>query len=259
MTTEHVRSNQAAWDRMASSYQDIIDRPEVRGYRWGWWRHPDDALGVLGDLDDRRVLDLGCGAAQGTAVLASMGAQAVGMDLSAVQLSHAAADARAAVRLLQADAEQLPFPAEAFDLVISNWGALSFADPDTAVLEASRVLKPDGRLVVCTASPIYWLATSEGSEQPGPTLERSMFELDRWPGASGTVRFQRSYADWVALFLRHSLAIDGLLEPPTPNDADLPAHLDRDAWRAWLDRWPFDTIWVTRKGSPAGRPGRRSR
>lgn len=246
MTAEHTAANRAAWDRMAGTYQHIIDAAPSDGYEWGWWRIPDTDIGALGALDGLRVLDLGCGAGQGTRRLAAMGAAVtVGIDLSRVQLSHAAPGAD--VALVQADAEHLPFHAESFDLVISNWGAMSFANSDSAIPEAARVLRPGGRLIVCTASPMYWLATDDTTEQPSSTLKRSTFDLDRWPGASGTVRFQRSHAGWIKIFHRNGLRVDDLHEPPAPRSAVIPDHLDQQVWRDWITRWPFDAVWIAVK------------
>jgi len=52
-------------------------------------------------------------------------------------------------------AERLPFDAQSFDVVISQYG-LEYADLDSALAEVERVLVPGGAL--------HWLAHSEGSE-----------------------------------------------------------------------------------------------
>jgi len=57
------------------------------------------------------------------------------------------ATASCPVRLRQADAEALPFDDDTFDTVIIAFGLCTVPHPETAVREASRVLKPDGRLL----------------------------------------------------------------------------------------------------------------
>ncbi len=58
----------------------------------------------------------------------------------------------------QADAQQLPFPDESFDVVVCQFGAMFFPDKPAAFAEAARVLRPGGTLMfsvwdVVTASP----------------------------------------------------------------------------------------------------------
>jgi ubiquinone/menaquinone biosynthesis C-methylase UbiE len=51
------------------------------------------------------------------------------------------------VRLVEAPAESLPFGDNEFDAVVIVFGLCTFPDPDAAVREARRVLKPNGRLL----------------------------------------------------------------------------------------------------------------
>ena len=59
------------------------------GMAWGVWQVPESELQVLGDVRDKDVLELGCGAAQWSIALARVGARPVGIDLSERQLDHA--------------------------------------------------------------------------------------------------------------------------------------------------------------------------
>ena len=50
--------------------------------RWGLWQIPESELGILGDVAGKDVLELGCGAAQWSILLARQGARVVGLDNS---------------------------------------------------------------------------------------------------------------------------------------------------------------------------------
>jgi arsenite methyltransferase len=54
------------------------------------------------------------------------------------------------VEILPGDAAQLSFPAEQFDLIVSNLGLNNFVDPAAAVRECWRVARPGARLALTT-------------------------------------------------------------------------------------------------------------
>ncbi|MBM2839080.1 MAG: ubiquinone biosynthesis protein UbiE [Deltaproteobacteria bacterium] len=97
------------------------------------------------------VLDAGCGTGNYTIELAKRGADVVGIDSSEEMLDWARVkDQKAGTKasFQAADALNLPFPDSSFDAVMSN-GLLCFLkEPEKALIEMLRVLKPGGRLVV---------------------------------------------------------------------------------------------------------------
>jgi ubiquinone/menaquinone biosynthesis C-methylase UbiE len=75
----------------------------------------------------------------------------VGIDPSADMVGHATDRIRAAglsgrAETRVATAEDLPFPDESFDAVVSTLSSHHWADPAAAVAEQARVLRPDGHL-----------------------------------------------------------------------------------------------------------------
>jgi SAM-dependent methyltransferase len=106
-----------------------------------------------------RVLDVGCG----TGALARLAARrarwghAVGVDLSTPMIDQARAEAAAEgvanVTFEVADAQVHPFARESFDVAVSHFGAMFFADPAEAFANIAAALRPRGRLgVVCPQS-----------------------------------------------------------------------------------------------------------
>jgi len=98
-----------------------------------------------------KALDLGCGTGNYTIELAKRGADVVGIDTSEEMLGCARIKAQKAdikASFKAADAMNLPFPDSSFDAVLSN-GLLCFLkEPEKALMEMHRVLKPGGRVVV---------------------------------------------------------------------------------------------------------------
>lgn len=93
-----------------------------------------------------RALDVGCGAGQSTAALASLAQQVTGLEPVSVMLAHRRAVAPHA-RFVIGQAERLPFAAGSFDLVTAA-GSLNYADLPSALAEIARVLTRDGTFLL---------------------------------------------------------------------------------------------------------------
>ncbi|WP_410590957.1 class I SAM-dependent methyltransferase [Amycolatopsis sp. lyj-23] len=128
------------------------------GYEGGHWaahadRYDDVNSGFNGYLLDRvsaedRVLDIGCGNGQLTRLAAARGRSAHGVDLSEPMLATARARASGVpnVTFEQGDVQVHPFTGGAFDLALSRFGVMFFADPVAAFANVRRALSPGGRL-----------------------------------------------------------------------------------------------------------------
>lgn len=105
-----------------------------------------------------RVLDLGCGTGTLLQRLIHLAPEAAfwGLDPSPEMLSVARQKLPSSVALHLGTADQLPFPNESFDVVISTNAFHYFRHPSHAIQEAKRVLKPDGRLVITDWCHDYW-------------------------------------------------------------------------------------------------------
>jgi SAM-dependent methyltransferase len=108
-------------------------------------------LGMIDAKPGIRFLDAGCGDGALTCVVATQGADAVGVDPDPAMLTRArarAADARLDVTFLDGRVERLPFPDASFDVVASVTVLCFVPDAAGAVREMARVLRPGGRLVL---------------------------------------------------------------------------------------------------------------
>ncbi len=104
----------------------------------------------------QRVLDVACGTGVVAVTAARHGARVTGLDLTPELLTVARENAHIAgvdVEWHEGDAEQLPFEAAAFDVVVSQFGHMFAPRPDVAVGEMLRVLKPGGVIAFSTWPP----------------------------------------------------------------------------------------------------------
>ncbi|ASR37693.1 methyltransferase [Prauserella marina] len=100
-----------------------------------------------------RVLDVGCGTGQVTREAARVAVEgsALGVDISERMLDQARLLGDEDVRnvdYLLADAQVHRFPPSRFDLCLSRFGVMFFADPVAAFTNIARALRPGGRLVL---------------------------------------------------------------------------------------------------------------
>lgn len=99
-----------------------------------------------------RVLDIACGTGNTALAAAARGAEVTGLDLTPELLDVAAARADAigftGIAWQEADAEQLPFPAAAFDVVVSSCGLMFAPDQQRVADEVARVTRPGGRIAI---------------------------------------------------------------------------------------------------------------
>jgi SAM-dependent methyltransferase len=123
-------------------------------------------------------------------------------------LEHRVARSRRPARVLDAPAEALPFPDDAFDTVVSTMVLCTVGDVAAAIAETRRVLRPGGRLLfvehVRAASPRLarwqdrlagpWAAFAQGCRCNRPTdallareLRLERVEHGRWRGMPALV------------------------------------------------------------------------
>src|SRR2546429_2823255 len=129
------------------------------------WHH--DALKLAPKVFNRQILEVGCGAGDFAISLAQLGACVKAVDFSFTAISLARKKLRQCPRNVDfkvADAENLPFASDIFDVVFSCECLEHVPNPCAALKEMSRVLKPGSHLVLTTenysnAMVLAWLAT----------------------------------------------------------------------------------------------------
>jgi ubiquinone/menaquinone biosynthesis C-methylase UbiE len=152
MTQRMASVDRVDYDAELQRHNEVLRR--------GWGIRPQD-----------RVLDVGCGAGQTTrdaARLAKSGS-ALGVDISTSMIERARELAKAEglrnVAFVQGDASVHKFPPDEFDIVISRFGTMFFADPVAAFANLARSLRHSGRLMMMVwqdAERNEWTRRSSG-------------------------------------------------------------------------------------------------
>jgi SAM-dependent methyltransferase len=103
-----------------------------------------------------RLLDVGCGAGQLSLPAARRGIRVTGLDLAANLVRQAATRAAGeglAIPFDEGDAEDLPYPDESFDVVMSLIGSMFAPRPELVASEMLRVCRPGGRIIMGNWTP----------------------------------------------------------------------------------------------------------
>lgn len=134
------------WSLRAATFDLAFGHHISRGHEIGAWAKAiRDALGP----DRQKVLELACGTGEVTRVLLSLGHEITAIDFSDAMLEAARSKHRGNnVRFVLADAENSMEPDCSYDAIVCRHLVWTLTEPERALADWYRVLKPGGRLLV---------------------------------------------------------------------------------------------------------------
>ena len=153
-----------------------------------------------------RIIDVGCGCGSTSIAFAEKVAPngfVLGIDISGPMLARARelAPRHLPVDFVQTDATVHPFDPQSFDLVVSRFGVMFFAEPAISFANLRRALRPSGRVAfACWREPREnpWMMAPlqaiyqhvpklppQGPEDPGPFAFASEERVNRILGEAG--------------------------------------------------------------------------
>jgi len=108
----------------------------------------DKLLPLLGDVHGKRILDVGAGTGRLAMRLSRLGAKITALDISSEMLGVLRTKSQNLIETVLGDAEDLPFPDNSFDIVISTFHIVHLKDLKRFFDQVYRVLKVDGEFLV---------------------------------------------------------------------------------------------------------------
>jgi ubiquinone/menaquinone biosynthesis C-methylase UbiE len=141
----------AVIEKVQQHYDDVADIYDSRYNRKrGKFYHAHISERVLEGIPrDGKILDLGCGTGLFLKAYEEQGGCGIGLDLSREMIRRARKRCRES-ECFVGNAEILPFRDESFDAVCSLMAFSYVKRPDLLLSEALRVLRPGGKIAICT-------------------------------------------------------------------------------------------------------------
>ena len=246
---DYVEKNAAAWDRWALHYTATGRKAwNEKELKWGIWGVPEADVGLLKDVPaGSDIVELGCGTASVSSWVARLGFRPVAVDISRRQLDVAARlqeELGITFPLIHANAEDVPYDTDSFDLAISEYGASLWCEPHRWLTEADRLLRPGGGLIFVTNSPLLMACTPESGERAGDRLVRDHFTSPVREYPDGVIEFHLTHGTWIELLNAYGFSVERLVELRPPHGTQ--PRFDFVSIE-WARRWPSEEIWVARK------------
>lgn len=134
------------WTRRASSYTEVVRKNLADGWDCKW---ADELIRNFPKAEGRtlKVLDIGTGPGFYAIILASRGYDVTAVDLSEgmiEQAKHNAGSLAGKIRFFKMDAQELSFPDNEFDVIVTRNLTWNLPDPVKAYSEWRRVLRDGG-------------------------------------------------------------------------------------------------------------------
>jgi ubiquinone/menaquinone biosynthesis C-methylase UbiE len=148
------------WSRASSGYSKYAHNSFSKKWEKKAWQEIfTEAIGK----ERLKILDVGTGPGIIALQLAEMGHDVTGVDLAEGMLEEANKNAKRYginVTFEIGDAQSLPFPDNSFDAVVSRWVLWTLPEPERALREWHRVVKPGGKIIYIDGNWHSDLATS---------------------------------------------------------------------------------------------------
>jgi ubiquinone/menaquinone biosynthesis C-methylase UbiE len=148
MTTSELEQTRAAWDEIATGYDELVTPSHMA--------LGQDALRRASLRPGMRCVDVAAGSGALSIPAARLGAQVLSTDVSPLMLERLNARAREEQLDLTTqvmDGHALELEDESFDLAGSQFGVMLFPDMPRGVAELARVTRPEGRVVLVVFGP----------------------------------------------------------------------------------------------------------
>ncbi len=188
-------------------------------------------LDFLGSVENRRVLDAGCGEGYLSRILADKGAKVVAVDYSRkmLEIARERTPSDYAIEYYYGNCENLDFlEDESFDIIVSNMVLQDLFDYEKAVTEMYRLLFKKGVFIFSILHPCFstpesrWIKNEKGEKlywKVDKYFDEGAYEQP-WPPdvKNGVLLFHRTLTSYFKTIKKVGFILEDLIEPKPSED-----------------------------------------
>lgn len=219
--SEVHKTNTEFWDTIGSEFLGVTALP-----KWGGFLPSEEKLNLLGDLTNKKVLEIGCGNGHSLKYVAGKGATDLwGIDISKNQIEKT----NMYLKSQQIDAKlicspmenECGLPTDYFDTVYSVYGIGWTTDLDKTFEHIQSYLKKDGVFLFGWSHPIHKCVSIE----EGKLVFRNSYFNEEWYCANMSNKeimlSNRMLSTYINALARSGFAIEKLMEETDKESAIL--------------------------------------
>jgi len=207
------------WNEASRCYQEDNKMPQKSAH-YGPYAPDENELKLLGNVRDKKILEIGCGGGQCSIAFAKEMAKCTGIDISEEQLKFArelAKKNKVSVKFIKGDIQTLKgIKSNDFDIVFSAWALQYVPDLTKCFKEVYRVLKKKGIFVFSLNHPFNSIFYDKK-----PEIKRSYFktgkdvEVEIWPDGKKHifVQYNRKLSDIYQSLMDANFFVEKIIEP----------------------------------------------
>lgn len=186
-------------------------------------------FGLVGDIRDKKLLDLGCGFGEHAKFYSEKGAKVTGVDSSVKEITHARSQNIENAEFIVHDINKgLLFEDDSFDIITSSLALDHLKSLERTFKECFRVLKDRGIMIFSIANPIIHqegriagkLKEKDGTKIYGDYFTRRKI-THKWRQEMEVSYYHRTLGDYFSAFLNNGFNLIGFEEPrPIPSSRE---------------------------------------
>lgn len=232
------------WDEYADYYQ-ASSKIKTSIAHYGPFSPDERELNLLGNVRNKKILELGCGGGQCSIAFAKKGAKCTAIDFSENQLKFAdklAKDAEVKINFIKSDIQKFKFKKnEKFDIVFSSFALQFIPNLELCFKSINKILKTGGLFVFSLDHPFYSIVSHQGAiessyYQTGKCTEWTTEDVFQESKNSKDTKipfivYKRKVSDIYNSLVKAGFNVEKILEPNTFSKKD-----------PWVKMYSLDVI-----------------